>query len=595
MLPDTPGLSFMRPWALLLLPLAAALCWLLYHQVNRYSAWDKLLPLPVRRALLQRQAGGRHAGRFLFLGSAWLVAILALGGPVWQSPAPPNQLNQSALVVVWDVSRNMLATDLQPNRLERARLKIRDIMQMHSDSQLALIAFAGTAHPVTPLSSDMDTLGNLLSALEPDIMPQDGQNLDAALTLARQMLADQPPENSRVLLITSGVEQDQMDPLRRHASVLGARLSILGVGTPEGSPVPLTEGGLMRDARGRILLPRLDSASLANLARSAGSRYQQIRLDDRDLEILAPVAQHLTDEAAGRQFSLNDQGHWLLLLLLPLAAMGARRGWLGLLLCAALLPTPGEASTWDDLWQRPDQQALRLLDKQQPLAAAERFEDPQWRAWALYQAGDYQAASKAYERLLSAHPDDPEYHFNHGTALAMAGQYQEALEAYEQTLTRAPEHQAARQNRSRVEALLERLAKEEQEKQALEENADQSTAENGNDPSPTETTTEQDAGANNAQADPSAPADSMPAPDSGTAAASPGTQPGADTGGQTSGAAGQADGDQTKGGDRRDPSGNNEQQAALHQWLQDIPDDPSKLLKRKFMYQRLRQLEDLSR
>tara|TARA_R110000822_G_scaffold8772_1_gene34584 strand:- start:1838 stop:3637 length:1800 start_codon:yes stop_codon:yes gene_type:complete len=592
------GLTFVRPWALLLLPLAAACCWLLYRQLNQHSVWDKLLPPLIRRALLQRQAGGRHAGRFLFLGAGWVVAILALAGPVKESPTPPTQSNQSTVVVVWEVSRNTLATDLQPNRLERARLKVRDLMQMRSDSQLALIAYAGTAHPVTPLSSDMDTLNNLLNALNPGIMPEDGQNLDAGLQLATQMIADLPSADSRILLITSGAEGAQLDALRMHASQLGSQLSILGLGTAEGSPVPLAEGGFMRDDQGRILLPRLNGKELAAIARQTGARYQQIRLDDQDLENLVPAVQSLAQTEQGAGTSLNDQGHWLVLLLLPLAAMGARRGWLGLLLCAALIPLPAEASAWQDLWQRPDQQAMQQLNRQQPQAAAALFEDPQWRAWAHYQAGDYEAAAQAYETLLNAQPDNPEHHFNHGTALAMAGHYQQALEAYEQTLTRAPEHLAARHNRARIEALLEELARQQAEQDAQSEASQAEASDDAQSPSP-----ETGGQAENASPPPSPPEqeeDSAGAPleaepTNGTAAAGAQAQGEAMGEGGTSPSLDETDqSGQAGAGDSGVANSNNEQQAALQQWLQEIPDDPSELLKRKFLYQRLRQLEERS-
>ncbi|WP_394242258.1 VWA domain-containing protein [Halopseudomonas laoshanensis] len=602
------SLAFARPWALLLLPVAGLCCWLLYRQVNQRSVWDKLLPAPIRLALLQRQAGGKHAGRFLFLAGAWLTGILALAGPVLDSPLPATQTNQSALVIVWDVSRNMLATDLQPNRLERARLKIRDLMQLHSDSQLALIAYAGTAHPVTPLSSDMQTLTNLLVALQPSVMPEDGQNLEAGLQLARQMIADLPPANSRVLVITSGVEGAQLDALRQQARDLGDRLSILGVGTTEGSPVPLLEGGFMRDAQGGILLPRLNSKSLSAIARSTGARYQQIRLGDQDLISLVPTNQSLaeTEQAAG--LSRIDQGHWLILLLLPLAAMGARRGWLGLVLCAALLPLPADASVWQDLWQRPDQQAMQQLQRQQPAAAAERFEDPHWRAWAYYQAGDYPAAVKAYEALLSAQPDNPEHHFNHGTALAMAGEYQAALEAYEQTLTRAPEHQPARHNRERIEALLKELAK--QQEQAQEQASDEPEDSDEDSGSATDSSNRSRTEDDDSNANPKAPTDSQEdAPGTSEQAAAArkddtsgdggdGEAKGDDPAAEANANADKPVTDNPPGGSDADDSSartrNNEQQAALQQWLQDIPDDPAELLKRKFLYQRLQQLEDLS-
>ena len=140
------GLSLARPlWLLLLIP-SALLCWLLFIRINHYSPWHSLLPSAMREVLLQRQSGKAHAGRFILLAVAWSVAILALSGPVWEDESPVVRQNKSALVVVLDLSHNMLANDLTPNRLERAKLKIRDLLQMRSDSQVALIAFAGSAH-----------------------------------------------------------------------------------------------------------------------------------------------------------------------------------------------------------------------------------------------------------------------------------------------------------------------------------------------------------------------------------------------------------------------------------------------------------------
>src|SRR5690606_4781029 len=151
------------------------------------------------------------------LGLTWTLAILALAGPVVNSVGEPRRLSDSALVIVLDVSRNMLSDDLAPNRLQRAKHKIRTVMQDYPDTQLALVAFAGSAHRVTPLSQDRETMSRLLTALEPDIMPADGQNLDLALTLARQMLADRPQSSSQVLLLTSGLDSAERDALARHA------------------------------------------------------------------------------------------------------------------------------------------------------------------------------------------------------------------------------------------------------------------------------------------------------------------------------------------------------------------------------------------
>lgn len=585
------GFSFARPlWLLALLP-AALLLVLLYQRGWRRSGWEKLLPTQLHGWLLQQQPGGNHALRFIALGLTWTLAVLALAGPVVNSAGEPRRLSEGALIIVLDVSRNMLSDDLAPNRLQRARQKIRTVMQDYPDTQLALIAFAGSAHRVTPLSRDRNTLRNLLTALEPDIMPADGQNVEQALNLARQMLSDQPRSRSQVLLLTSGLDTTERDALARQAQDLGAQLAILGIGTAAGAPVPLAEGGFMRDSEGRILLPRLNAQRLAAVAHQHGSRYHSITIGNRDLDYLL-LRPHIdvTSDTSERRLSV-DQGHWLVLLLLPLAALGARRGWLGMLLVGALLPPPAHAFSWADLWLRPDQQAMQLLEQQQPDAAAERFVDPAWRAWARYQAGDYQQAAEAWAQLATTEPDNPEHHFNRGTAQAMTGQYSLALESYEQALTRAPEHGAARHNRGVVEALLKKL-QQQQEDQPMGDHAStegDSTQQSAS--SPDASSSDDTAGAKaspdsngetrgmNSDAHPvtesttgNLPADVGSAP---TDVQSAGTSPPGNQG----------------HGSRGEDRAALEQQQALQQWLRDIPDNPAELLRRKFLYQHLQQQE----
>ncbi|MEH6672524.1 VWA domain-containing protein [Halopseudomonas sp.] len=623
------GLTLTRPlWLLLLVP-CVLLCWLLYRRINHYSPWHSLLPAVMRNALLQRQPGKDHAGRFLLLAVAWTVALLALSGPVWEGESPVLKQNRSALVVVLDLSHNMLANDLKPTRLERAKLKIRDLLQMRSDSQVALIAYAGSAHRVTPLTTDQATLINLLAGLSPAIMPASGTDPGSALRLAESIIAPLPREGTQILLITGSVEGEQLTAVAEAAVRLGRQLSILGAGTAEGAPVALPEGGFMRDEQGRIILPRLDNQALASIARRTGASYHDITGDDRDLlSLLQPLALTRVSDPE-RTATRSDQGHWLILLLLPLAALGARRGWLGVLLCAFLLPTTAEASpAWQDLWQRPDQQAADLLASDQPAAAARRFEDPHWAAWALYQAADYAAAAAAYEQLVRQDPDNPQYHFDHGTALAMSGKLQDALEAYEQTLTRAPDHAAARHNRSRIEALIEEQARQaaEQEQTASDSATDQAGTQaqlqdSSTEPDSPSRQPAESAGDTRSIDQTEAEVAETPSANTGStqsaSAAGANGRPAASDDSPTTGAAGV---EETDDGDsqaavlpatEQEPeptterpeslpetptdSLDPEQQAALEQWLREVPDNPTDLLRRKFLYQRLQQLEERSR
>ncbi|QIB52537.1 VWA domain-containing protein [Pseudomonas sp. OIL-1] len=581
------GFSFSRPvWLLALLP-ALALCWLAFQHAYRGSGWESVLPVHLQRWLLRRSPGGANRRRFLLLACCWVMAILALAGPSREITTPSVPQAQPSVLIVLDVSHNMLSDDLRPTRLTRAKRKIRDILALPDDYQVGLIAYAGSAHRVTPLSNDPATLTSLLQALEPAIMPSSGRDLDQALQLARDSISELP-RTTRVLLLTSGASDTELAALDQHAEALGEQLAVLGAGTLEGAPVALEQGGFMRDDQGRIVLPRLNARELASTVRRHGASYQGMTLDNRDLQRLLSAARPSSEAGNGEPGrSIQDYGAWLALLLLPLAALGARRGWLGLLLCVALLPAPAEAD-WADYWQRPDQQGAALLEQQQPEAAAEQFEDPAWRAWAWYQAGDYPQATEAYAEQLNRQPEDADSHFNYGTALAMSGRYPEALEAFEQALTRVPEHHPARHNRDRIEALLE----EQQRQQAEQENDSEAGKENPGDPAepapnqaqsseipqPPPADTRGDEDVRNGQSAPSAGTGN----DAGTTFdAQQGDSSSAPQGNQSdNGAPGETNASATSP-DRI----HNEQQQALGQWLEAIPDEPAELLRRKFLYQ----------
>lgn len=583
-------ITFARPaWLTALVPVLA-LGWLLYQKSQRHSGWEQLLPPAMQRELLQSDLADRPRARFWLLIIGWLLAVLALAGPSWSVPAPTASPNQASVIVVLDVTPGMLADDVAPNRLQRAKHKIRDLLRLASDYQIALIAYAGSAHVVVPQTRDQNTLTNLLDALEPSIMPASGHDVGAALKLASEMIAERPASLSRILLITSASEPEQLQALQQYAAELGPQLAILGVGTQAGAPLPLPGGGFMRDQQGRILVPRLDNQALAAIARQHGAAYHSVTPDDVDLQRLVPRFHETAFSADGEQIRLSDQGHWLVLLLLPLAALAGRRGWLGLSLVVSLAPPVAEAA-WADLWQRPDQQGAQLVDQKRPLDAADRFEDPRWKAWALYQAEQYEAAADAYAQVISLEPDDATHHFHYGTALAMSGSLELALEAFEQALTRNPDHQGARHNRSRVEDWLEQLRQ--QERAGASDTGQPDGGEDGEEPSDeprdADSQPQSDAPASQEPSQPVAgdtPATGQPTPSPAEPAAASALGSPADGSGDDASA-------QPSAADPVAVARQAEQAQALRQWLEEIPDNPAELLRRKFLYQHLQEQQGI--
>ncbi|MFH6568594.1 vWA domain-containing protein [Pseudomonas kulmbachensis] len=559
-----------RPEWLLVLPLLGWLLWKRWHREKRAGRWQMILPVAFHRVLLSGGNGRNSKLPWIALGLGWLLAVLALLGPSWQRVEQPTQKPADPLVVMLELTPEMLATDSSPNRLEQARRKLYDLLQNRSDAQTAVIVYAGSAHTLVPLSDDLATSRNLLEALKPSIMPQPGHRADLAITKALALLDQGALGQGRLLLITSSLSEQERNGIRQALNGHTPQLLILGIGSREGAPVVDESGQFLKDDQGAILLPRLDSPSLRSFALDVDGRYRQARLDDNDLRGLGLLdgPQHLRDD--GQTLHLDtwaDQGYWLLLPLLLLVACAGRRGWLFCLpLLLILAPQPGYAMSFTDLWLRPDQQGMRLLQQKQPLQAIEHFSDPLWQGLALYQAGDYAGAALRFAEVNNASA-----HYNRGNALAMNGELAAAIDAYEQALELQPELQAAAQNKALVEQLLEQQQAQAQAEQTPEpppapaesetplstsaQGASSTTAQNEDNSSASSSTTE-------------TPANEQPAPGTApNAEAEPGeeppTRPPAPAANQT----------------------DEEQRQALEQWLRQIPDNPSELLRRKFWYE----------
>ncbi|QTS84961.1 VWA domain-containing protein [Ectopseudomonas khazarica] len=576
--------EWLRPLWLLPLPLLAWLLWRLWHRERASGRWQLLLPAAFHQVLLKGGDGRSSRLPWVTLGLAWLLAIGALLGPSWQRVEQSNQKPADPLLVVLELTPQMLASDGHPNRLEQARRKLLDLLEARRDAQTAIIVYAGSAHSLVPLSDDLATSRNLLEALKPSLMPEPGRRADLAVVRALQMLDQAQLGQGRILLIGSALDEQERSGIRQALEKRAVPLLILGVGSREGAPVVQEDGSFLKDQRGAILVPRLDARSLRETAESNGGRYAQIRVDDDDLRSLglfdAPQALRAAQEPTQLD-SHVDQGYWLLLPLLLLAACAGRRGWLFCLpLLLMLPPQSSQAFELDDLWLRPDQQGQRLLQAQRPAEAAERFVDPQWQGNALYQAEDYAGAAERF-----AQGDTAADHYNRGNALAKSGELEAALDAYEQALERQPELTAAQQNKALVEEAL-------RQRQDQQQNGGDASAQQQDDASGDTGEPHEDASAQPADGQPAQPGQSGSRDDSGSDGdaqdtGAGGTQP--DTGAPAEpsepGQGAVTEGDLGDAAERRQ---------ALEQWLRQIPDDPAELLRRKFWYEQ-QQRQDSSR
>jgi len=566
---------FLRPlWLLALIPVL--LFFIAMWRVNSVvTAWDKAIDKALLPYLLDRSKNASQRTPLVLLFCAWLLSILALAGPVWEQLPQPVQKREDALVIVLDLSLSMFAPDHAPNRLDLAKRKLRDILALRTEGQTALIVYAGDAHTVTPLTDDVVTIESLVPSLSPNIMPLFGSNPTEAIDLAIGLLDGTDAARGKVLLMTDGISGfDEELLITEQFADNDYQLLIMGIGTEEGAPIRTNDGNFLTDESGSVIIPTLNKNVLQSLANRVNGRYHDIQLADSDLAYLLTDFELLDDEQLSdveEEFDVwYEFGPWLLLLVLPMAALSFRRGWLFSFALIAgsgmMLPSQqAQALEWADLWQTKDQQAAEAYANEEHSTAAALFEATDWRGAANYRNENYEAAIAAFSAINT---DDG--HYNRGNALALTGNYAEAIAAYDMALNINDNHADAIQNKEIVERLLEQEQSESGENQEGEDQENQSEQNS-------EEESEQNS-ENSEQQDQESQEGNQDQQEQQQQNEAPEEQEGSES-----------------NSEQNTPSESTneefEEQQSLEQWLRRIEDDPGELLRRKFRYQyRQRQL-----
>ena len=270
-------MSFHSPHLLwLLVPLVLLFSWeLARHTARAVTTWPKIAR--AWAGAFDVSLGAKHTTAetrprlWLWFGLA--LCLVALARPQW-GKLDEQVFDQSREVLIaLDLSRSMLAQDVKPSRLDRGKLLIQSLLDGLKGERVGLVLFAGTAFLQSPLSSDYEVLREFLPALNPDYLPEGGSNYRAMLEASMQAFGTSTADRYLIILSDGESTEDDWKGLTESLKTKGVRVIGLGVGTAQGSFIPDGAGGFIKDERGAVVLSRLNSATLQELAQVSGGAY----------------------------------------------------------------------------------------------------------------------------------------------------------------------------------------------------------------------------------------------------------------------------------------------------------------------------------
>jgi Ca-activated chloride channel family protein len=298
-------------YLLLLLPVMTAI--FVFDQVRRRNSLKKLGESAMIGRLIPEISRIRPVIKFIFLLIGISAIIIMLARPQFGSRLEEVKKQGVEVIIALDVSNSMLAEDIQPNRLTRAKQAISKLVDNLENDKIGLIVFAGDAYTQIPITTDYISAKMFLSTINPDMVPKQGTAIGAAINLAERSFSPGEGKSKAIIIITDG-ENHEDDPVyeAEAASKAGIVIHTIGIGSTEGVPVPVTTGGrrdYLKDPEGATVITKLDEDILKKIAISAGGNYIRASSSSIGLdEIFSDIKKMKKDELESTMYTeYNDQ------------------------------------------------------------------------------------------------------------------------------------------------------------------------------------------------------------------------------------------------------------------------------------------------
>lgn len=465
---DMAELQFLRPEWFYAAAVLVFLPFLVYTRRRSGGAWRAAADWSLLQAQLVPVRVKKIVFPVVLLGACQIAAIFALAGPAFEKLPQPVLKQGADTVFLTDISVFMTVGDVKPSRMRRAAFKLSDMLKQTRDGQNALILYDNEEFVATPLTSDAKVIKSILPTIEAGMMGGQTPKPAKAIDKAAQMFAHAGVKNGNVVMLGAYLDDaDLGDALRaaRDLKSAGHKLFVIGVGDTAGAPVVLPDGSFLKIG-GKPVLSGVSQKAFEALARAGGGSYAKLSADDSDFKAFLN-AKNANGAVDPSRFLENqkadvykDVGYRLVWGILPVAALCFRRGWLAVFVAMIFLSSPSQAFELRDLFVRRDVSAARDL-KAGKTVSPDVFKDDSWRGAAAYKAGDYETAVNA---LSAANAPDDRY--NLGNALAHAGKYEEAIAAYKDVLNEKPDHADAAFNKKYLEEKLKQQRQNQQQNQS---------------------------------------------------------------------------------------------------------------------------------